>query len=262
MDAKTPLIGGSALADPFYTIKDVLEGDIRALRSRFDEWQSLLNSVNTATDAGFRVKADEFGRALAKNEDGCRKLKTAVANIPKNRIRFAHVDDRELEKRRVLVEELEAPLNAMRAAFHGREAKAKLDADSRRELHARATAEADAAARGAGSHARANADYLREQGQAQATLRREQDLALGSLSGSLSRVNEMAVTISSELKEQEKILGDVETSMDAAQGKMDGAIAGIEKLLKTKDKCQLMTICGLTLVFILLACIAMYIITK
>ena len=40
MDAKTPLIGGSALADPFYTIKDVLEGDIRALRSRFDEWQA------------------------------------------------------------------------------------------------------------------------------------------------------------------------------------------------------------------------------
>jgi hypothetical protein len=209
-----------------------------------------------------------------------------------------------LQKRRVLVDELEAPLNAMRAAFHGREAKAKLDADSRRELHARATAEADAAARGAGSHARANSDYLREQGQAQATLRREQvrralpktrrrrsaaedprpppsctrpppptprarcasrapqDLALGSLSGSLSRVNEMAVTISSELKEQEKILDDVETSMDAAQGKMDGAIAGIEKLLKTKDKCQLMTICSLTLVFIILACIAMYIITK
>ena len=39
MDVKTPLIGGSALADPFYTIKDVLEGDVRVLRGKFDEWQ-------------------------------------------------------------------------------------------------------------------------------------------------------------------------------------------------------------------------------
>jgi len=203
-----------------------------------------LNSVNTATDAGFRVKADEFGRALAKNEDGadsgrqrrvpcCRALASANARAPSPlpRARLPQAEDgggehseephpfcarrrpraggarapplatrargslasrlvpprlratlraalspraAPLQKRRVLVDELEAPLNAMRAAFHGREAKAKLDADSRRELHARATAEADAAARGAGSHARANSDYLREQGQAQATLRREQ----------------------------------------------------------------------------------------
>jgi len=77
----------------------------------------------------------------------------------------------------------------------------------------------------------------------------------------LSRVNEMAVTISSELKEQEKILDDVETSMDVAQGKMDGAIAGIEKLLKTKDKCQLMTICTLVVVFMVVAIIAFYMLT-
>ena len=208
----------------------------------------------------FRVKADEFGRALAKCEDACRKLKTAVANIPKNRIRFAHVDDRELERRRAALEELDAPLAAMRAGFHGREAKAKLDADARKELHARAVAEADASARHGGAHAQANSDYLREQSAQQQMLRREQDAALGSLSGSLSRVNEMAVTISSELKEQEKILEDVEQGMDVAQTKMDGAIGSIEKLLKTKDRCQLLTICGLTLTFIILAIVTFYVV--
>ena len=60
MDVKTPLIGGStsALSDPFYTIRDVLDGDIKALRGRFDEWSGLLSSVNTATDVMFRVKHD------------------------------------------------------------------------------------------------------------------------------------------------------------------------------------------------------------
>ena len=50
----------------------------------------------------------ELQKSLSKNEDACRKLKTAVANIPKNRVRFAHVDDRELERRRVIVDELDA----------------------------------------------------------------------------------------------------------------------------------------------------------
>ena len=54
MDAKTPLIGGSALADPFYTIKDVLEGDVRVLRGKFDEWQVryLCSCVTNDADSG------------------------------------------------------------------------------------------------------------------------------------------------------------------------------------------------------------------
>ena len=215
----------------------------------------------SSTFCSFFSRSPEFQKALSKTEDACRKLKTAVANIPKNRIRFAHVDDRELERRRALVDELDTPLAHMRSVYYGREAKAKQDADQRKELHARAVAEADSTARGIGAHGRANADYMREQGQQQATLRREQDVALGSLSTSLSRVNEMAVTISSELKEQEKILDDVEQGMDTAQGKMDGAIASVEKLLKTKDKCQLMAICGLTLTFIIVAIITFWVLT-
>lgn len=146
----------------------------------------------------------------------------------------------------------------MRGVFFGRETKAKVEGDARKELHSRAASEADSAARSGGAHAKANADYMREQAQAQQTLRREQDVALGSLSGSLSRVNEMAVTISTELEEQNKIIEDIDTSMDAAQSKMDGAIASVEKLLKTKDKCQLMTICSLIALFILVGFIAMY----
>ena len=116
----------------------------------------------------------------------------------------------------------------MRGVFYGRETKAKMEGDARKELHSRAAAEADGAAAGGSAYHRANADHLRDQSQAQQMLRREQDLALGSLSGSLSRVNEMAVTISSELKEQDKILEDVDTAMDTAQGKMDNAIKSIE----------------------------------
>jgi hypothetical protein len=50
----------------------------------------------------------EFQKSLTKTEEACRKLKTAVANIQKTRARFPHVDDKELERRRVLVNELDS----------------------------------------------------------------------------------------------------------------------------------------------------------
>jgi len=59
MDAKTPLIGGSALADPFYTIRDVLEGDIRALRSRFDEWQARGHGLESSAAAASSTWASQ-----------------------------------------------------------------------------------------------------------------------------------------------------------------------------------------------------------
>jgi t-SNARE complex subunit (syntaxin) len=54
----------------------------------------------------------------------------------------------------------------------------------------------------------------------------------------------------------------VEEGIDSAQGKMDAAIKQVEKLLKTKDKCQLATIVGLTLTFVIVAIIAFYVVTS
>jgi len=103
---------------------------------------------------------------------------------------------------------------------------------------------------------------MRQQGQAQATIRRDQDQTLDKMGNTLDRLSEMAHTIDSELKEQDKILTDVEEGIDSAQGKMDAAIKQVEKLLKTKDKCQLATIVGLTLTFVIVAIIAFYVVTS
>lgn len=57
------------------------------------------------------------------------------------------------------------------------------------------------------------------------------------------------------------MLADIEEETDRAQGKMDGAIKKVQKLLKTKDNCQLATIAGLTIAFIIVALIAFYVVT-
>ena len=147
----------------------------------------------------------------------------------------------------------------MNDVFTSRDTRGKIESDQRKQLAARASDEVAAvgsrAPAGPSAHTQANADYLRDQAQAQAQLRKEQDQGLDKIGNTLDRLNEMAVTIDSELKEQDKILADIDTDMDSAQNKMDGAIKSVEKLLKTKDKCQLCVIAGLTLTFVIVAII-------
>ena len=49
----------------------------------------------------------ELRSNLAKAEDMCRKVKNAVINVERNRIKYPHIDDRELESRKSFVLGLE-----------------------------------------------------------------------------------------------------------------------------------------------------------
>jgi len=158
-------------------------------------------------------------------------------------------------------------LIGMHEIFSGRETRAKLDADKRKQLAARAAEEVSASAGAGGSGAatsaytKANSAYIGDHRQAQQQMVREQNTQLDTMSSSLDQLNMMAGTIKDELEDQEKILTDVESGIDTAQSKMDSVTKHIEKLLKTKDKCQIMTICLLVLLFVVVAGVAFYVLT-
>ena len=139
----------------------------------------------------------------------------------------------------------------MRATFGSRETQGKLESDARKELSARVVRETDESARGQSAYTRANADFVKDQGGAQATIRREQDVVLDKMSSGLDTLKEMSLAIDAELKDQEKMIEDVDGGVDEAQGKMDGALKSIEKILKTKDRCQLATIFCLVVIFVI-----------
>jgi hypothetical protein len=139
---------------------------------------------------------------------------------------------------------------AMHDAFHGREAQAKIDTDRKREMLSRQTVEANVAAQRQNAYNMANRDFLSDQTQQQSQIRREQDQSLDKMSSSLDRLGDMARAIDTELAEQDVIINDIDRGVDEAQGKMDAAIKGVQKLLKTKDRCQLATIAILVIIFV------------
>ena len=66
----------------------------------------------------------------------------------------------------------------------------------------------------------------------------------------------MARAMKTEIEDQTVMIDDVDAQVEVAQNKMDQAMKGIQKLLKTKDTCQIATIAGLVLVFIIVAVVA------
>lgn len=125
----------------------------------------------------------------------------------------------------------------IRAEFNSPAVQGKLAADERRALTRRATQ----AAQDAGpqtAYSQGNAAHLAGMRSEQLQVIRQQDNALDKLAGGLDTLHEMANVIDGELKDQDKILEDITIQTDAAQNKMDQAIAHIEKLIGKPGCCS------------------------
>lgn len=242
--------------DPFYLVRDTLETEVRQLRVKFDQWKVALDGLSSASDLSFNAKHDDLRRDLVKAEEMCRKVRQAVVNVAQNRARFPHIDDGELNNRKQFVESLDRALAFVKDGISGRETMGRLEYLQRQELHSRQDAVRQDAARQQNSYTRANADFMGHHQQQQDQVRREQDVTLDKMGSALDRLGDMAREMDAELQEQDKIIEDVDRKVDEAQGKMDHAIKQVEKLLQTKDKCQLATIGILVGLFIITAMIA------
>ena len=262
--------------DPFNAMMSTLEAQLKSLRIRFDGWRAQVHSVDTAADAGFKAKMAELKGDIARASAASGKMREALANVEQHRVKFPHIDDRELGARKAFVERLEAVRSAaaagscrcalrllsfgppppphtppahphprlpprqvasrIRAEFHSPDVQGKLASDERRAL-AKRMRDADDA-RPQTAHAQGNAAHLAATGNEQLVVRKQQDVVLDKMSAGLDTLNEMAVVIDAELKDQDKILEDIDTQTTAAQNKMDQAIKHIEKLIGKPGCCS------------------------
>ena len=53
------------------------------------------------------MRRADVHRELSKTAEMCRKVKAALANIEQRRDKFAHIDDRELDRRKESVDRLD-----------------------------------------------------------------------------------------------------------------------------------------------------------
>jgi len=101
---KAPLLSSQ---DPFYAVRDAVEDSVRTLKVKFDGWKSLLHSVDTATSVDFKTLHEELKKEMAKMSEMLRKVRASVDGVERNRVKFSHIDDKELASRKSSLEKIE-----------------------------------------------------------------------------------------------------------------------------------------------------------
>jgi hypothetical protein len=99
---------------------------------------------------------------------------------------------------------------------------------------------------------RGNTTFVRGQQQVTREAISQQDVALDDLGNAVDRLGIMGAAINEELKDQNRLLDDLDKDLDDAGEKMNFVMAKLSTLLKTKDSCQIWTIVILAVILIVL----------
>ncbi len=87
----------------------------------------------------------------------------------------------------------------------------------------------------------------------------QQDNQLESLGKSVDRLGNIGRDINQELKEQDKMLDELDKEMEDASSNMASVQEALGKLLNTKDGCQIWTIVVLALILIALVAMVIWV---
>jgi chromosome segregation ATPase len=102
------------------------------------------------------------------------------------------------------------------------------------------------------SSANDNAGFIKNQKLQTREMIDMQDKNLDQLGNAVDRLGEIGRTINTEIKEQDVLLDALGNEIDDASSKMNTVQGALEKLLQTKDGCQIWTIVILAFILILL----------
>jgi len=242
----------AAAGDPFYVFRDALHTQVEKVRVQYLKWKDMLDNTNTAKNPEWPSTHLALKASLQSLSTDMTQLEGTVVMVENAPHKFPHISADELRTRRRFVDETKAGIAEMQNAYTSRRTAGKIDNDKRALLTAR-TPEAGGAGGGASNPYGASHDaFIGEQKQRQEMIRKQQEEHLDGLGESVDRLGAMASSIHVELAEQDRMIDDLDRDVDEAQGSMDQALKQIQKLLQTKDRCQLWTIFLLTLTFLIL----------
>lgn len=97
-----------------------------------------------------------------------------------------------------------------------------------------------------------NDRFIGDQRQQQKQVIRQQDQSLAVLDQGLTRLQSRAREINTEIKEQDHLLDDLKKDVDDANDRILTVNEALQRLLQTKDNCQIWTVVILAAILIIL----------
>lgn len=242
-----PLVEGESKdtsKDPYYLFRDNVISALDDLEEEQSAWENVVESTNTASNKQFPVIDQKLKKNTKYVSDLIRNLSKTVSKVEKDRAKFEHISDNELVDRKDFIDSAKSRLRRVKDKSNSHTIRSKLESD--RSVYLSGAREDEV---GFGDYK----DKEISQGlQAQEELIGKQDVVIEDMLESVQRLGVMGETIMVEIDAQQDMLEDFEVDMDTAEGRINQAIAKMEKLLKTKSRWKLCTIVVLAIILLAL----------
>lgn len=231
-------------SDPYYVAKEEVAKAMDRLRGLHQDWKRLLQTEDTARSQRFQQMHQEITGELEQLGLDLDDIHATISMVEGNRNTF-QLSDAELQSRKRFVTDSRRTLEDLQKDVNGPQTRAKLENDKKALLSSAASSARTREERQR-SAMQENQAFLDRQRQQQTQLRAQQDEDLEMLSLSAQRLGNTAQIINVELKEQQKMLEELDEDIDKEAEKLNFVMKQMGKLLKTSDSKQLCLIIGLS----------------
>eukprot|EP00931_Biecheleriopsis_adriatica_P090301 TRINITY_DN64307_c0_g1_i1.p1 TRINITY_DN64307_c0_g1~~TRINITY_DN64307_c0_g1_i1.p1 ORF type:complete len:260 (-),score=76.74 TRINITY_DN64307_c0_g1_i1:53-727(-) len=215
-----------------------------------EDWKRLLQSENTARSERFQKIHSELSGELRQLDMDLQDISATIEMVEGNRAAF-QFDDAEIASRKRFVSDTRKTVKDIQDNVTSQRTFSKMESDKRQLLSSSASMQKDRDER-QGRMLKDNQDFLDRQRQSQMQIVAQQDEDLSALSASAQRLGNTAQIINTELKEQQKMLEELDEDIDKETEKLNFVMKRMGRLLKTSDNKQLCLIIGLSLLMVFL----------
>jgi len=254
MSKKNSSSSSGASDDPFHAVRDNVRTYVDRIKVRNEKYQDLVFNSNTANDPEFKELRKGLIKDIRTADRQVKDLKGTVDMAERNRDKFQHISDSELQVRKAFVDEMTKEIIDVRNAMDSPAVRRKIEDDELKLK--RSTNDVDLGA--VTNIERGNTSFVRGQQQITREAISQQDEALVGLGQAVDRLGDMGQTINNELKDQNRLLNDLDRDLDDAGEKMNFVMAKLSSLLKTKDSCQIWTIVILAVILVVLVALTIF----
>ena len=257
-------------SDPFYTVKSEVATTLDGLSAKVHNYVQTVQTTNCAkSNRSFWEMKRSLEKEIKGVETQIKELHSVLEHVEQNRSNFRHIDDQELKDRKQFVAKAKSTVKSYKGECVKESIKSKIQMDEKADKEKQKTSQSsssqdDVSIEMSGLTNRRNNgnsntnNFIEDQRLQSQLMLQEQDEGLEELGNAVTRVGKMAGNINETLIKQNKMLDDLGNDLDETSGRMDAVMKRLEKLLQTKDKCQIWTIVSLFLVLIVLVFLVIY----
>jgi hypothetical protein len=184
------------MEDPFYTIRDEVRSLAENVKVRHEKFQDEVRNCDTSSNLAFKELRKGLVKDVRSVDKKLKGLRDAVDVIEKNRNKFVHISNAELDSRQKFVSDMSALLSEVKSGMDSQFVRQKMDEDENKARRAVDTKRETIGFGMRGSETatreKENDRFIQDQRQYVERGVQEQDQQLGALGSAVDRLGEMS----------------------------------------------------------------------